>query len=104
MLRPFMGSRARVLGFDLCDNLQHRNNFDDFHNLLQQHFLSENQYISPQVMGAAATALKATIVVWVKCPGPIDDLVIHRQHQVCAYVIGITTKLGGKGQLAVTTG
>ena len=42
VLRLLMGFRARVLGRDLCDNLQHRKNFDDFHSLLQQHFLNDN--------------------------------------------------------------
>lgn len=61
----FVGSRARVLRFDLCDNFQHRKNFDDFHTLLQKHLLNDNQYRSLQVMRAATTALKAAIVVWV---------------------------------------
>lgn len=61
------GSR---LGFDLCDNLQHRKTSDYSHSLLQQRFLNDTQYLSLQVMGAAATALNATVIVAVKCPGP----------------------------------
>ena len=33
-------------------------------------------------MGAAATALKAIIVIWVKFPGPGDDLVLDRQYEI----------------------
>ena len=85
VLRLLMGSRARVLEFNPCDNLHHRKTFDYFRSLLQQHFLNDNQYISLQVMGAAAIALKDTMAVLVKCLGPGNDLVVHCQHHVGAH-------------------
>lgn len=71
-----------VVGFDLCDNVQHRRNFDDFHSLFQQHLMSDNLYLSLQLISATATTFEATIVVWAKCPGLGGDLVLHRQHSV----------------------
>lgn len=63
VLRLIVGIKARVLGFDLFETLLHRKPFDDFHNSLEQHFLNDFHYIFLDVMGAAATASKATMVI-----------------------------------------
>ena len=80
VLRLLMGFRARIAGFDVCDNIDNRKYFSDFEREIRPNFLADRRYLTLNVMGFVATALRKNIVVWVPCRG--GDIVVHRQHQV----------------------
>lgn len=82
VLHLIEGARARTMGFEVFDSLSKRKKLPVFEAELHRRFLTDYEYMPLTVMGAAADAIKAGIVVWVQHPEYADHLVVHREYQV----------------------
>lgn len=61
-------------------NIQNPARFADFESALRHGFLPDRRYLSLGVVGAVATTVGATIIVWV--PGSEGEVIVHRKFEV----------------------